>query len=73
MCGCSFEGYDIALDASVGAITVTSENVFVNNGTAVQVIRLNDFISSYYFRIVEPTGLFIVGIQLRKTYWPNRV
>ena len=81
MCGCSFEGYDIAVDASVGAITVTSENVFVSNGiavrmdiastvggmnatawarntfinnsTAIQVISLNDFISSYYFRIVD--------------------
>ena len=81
MVRCSFEGYDIAVDASVGAITVTGGNVFVDNdiairvdiaytvggmnsagwdgntfignGTAIQVLSLNEFISSYYFRIVN--------------------
>ena len=28
-------------------------NTFINNGTAVQVLRLNEFVSPYYFRIVE--------------------
>lgn len=34
---CSFEGYDIAADATVGCVTLTDGNVFVNNKVAVCV------------------------------------
>ena len=81
----SFQGYDVAIDASVNTINPRYcvfvdnvvaaridlpestnysarndwyNNVFINNGTAVQVLGLNEFVSPYYFRV---TGSNFVG------------
>ena len=77
---CTFQGYDVAIDASANTINphscVFADNVvavrvdlpemavdssrntwtnnnFINNGTAVQVLGLSNFVSPYYFRMVE--------------------
>ena len=77
---CTFQGYDVAIDASTNTINphscVFADNVvavrvdlpemavdssrntwtnnnFINNGTAVQVLGLSNFVSPYYFRMVE--------------------
>lgn len=41
MYNCSFEGYDIAADATAGSVTLTEGNVFVNNKIAVRVDLAN--------------------------------
>ena len=74
MSGCLFERYDVAVDASDGAIHIKAYNEFRNNNIAlrVDIAGIDSSETNYYFNIFRSNKIAVQVLSLNKNLKPYR-